>query len=120
MNIQAPKIFWYTLSLCMLAITSVLCVVTLRATSVTFEAAHTKLQLNQTISKADQMLGFLQKQNTDLRDKYEELLWTDSATNAPTSLTPDTIVNSYLQLGNSATQIDTAQKTLEKLKEAAK
>ncbi|KST67571.1 hypothetical protein BC008_30715 [Mastigocoleus testarum BC008] len=67
-----PKVFWYSLSISLLSLTTGLTVSSIFATSVSVEVANSKINLSKNINS-------VQRINQDLKNKVEELEEIDKA-----------------------------------------
>lgn len=64
-----PKVFWYSVSLCLLATTAILLYIAIKATSVKIEIANTKIELIQTTSELKSLNAKLELENGKIKEQ---------------------------------------------------
>jgi hypothetical protein len=74
-----PKVFWYSLSISILALTFGLLFIDYRSTSISIEVANTKIALSQALSDTEKVASTLKQEAQSLEVAQKELLQSRSA-----------------------------------------
>lgn len=66
MSRNVPRLFWYSLSVCMLATTATLCYVAMRSQSVDINVANTKISLSRAAGDVERLASQLDAKEAEL------------------------------------------------------